>query len=120
MKDRHEWTDKYGRAAVGTQPNGLEILDGADGLPEPYQNYRANAEILRLAAEVERLRDEREWRPIETAPKNGTEVLLWCERRQGHFIGVWDSSSDRWKSFGNTIYATHWMPMPEPPDEVCG
>lgn len=62
------------------------------------------------------------WRPIETAPKNGTPVLLgWLSSR---FVtsGLWVTRSDddpRWLTvhgpYSGSAAPTHWMPLPEPP-----
>lgn len=68
------------------------------------------------------------WRPIETAPKDGTIILVY---------GYWDGELSEkdierevWKAHfnlgtwcldGSEFYAveianpTHWMPLPEPP-----
>lgn len=83
-----------------------------------------------------------EWQDIETAPKDGTAVLLYIvpieegyllgwnpERTITHVIGWWSHSG--WTSHlmeegtadteGNswpyqiTLQPTHWMPLPEPP-----
>ena len=61
-----------------------------------------------------------EWQPIETAPKDGTKILLWATPHQmlvaknrpivGHFDRGW------WSDFNAVIsHATYWMPLPEPP-----
>ena len=82
-----------------------------------------------------------EWQPIETAPKDGTEVIGchsqdWSEIGMKPIIygpwtmafdaGQWRSSWDRVRvinymgDFGTEyaeldIQPTHWMPLPEPP-----
>ena len=67
-----------------------------------------------------------EWQPIETAPKDGTKVLLVSNRGQV-YIGQYDD--DRWvrkpepywciagmpKTHARAQRPTHWMPLPEPP-----
>lgn len=67
-----------------------------------------------------------EWQPIETAPKDGTQVLLirWVPdtRRHGWMdIDRWATKEEGrgWVGFGsfNPEFwpATHWMPLPAPP-----
>lgn len=60
------------------------------------------------------------WQPIETAPKDGTEVIVFEANfpkvifiakmgRQG--IGVWD-----WMTTdGDVAFPAYWMPLPKPP-----
>jgi len=86
-----------------------------------------------------------DWRPIETAPKDGTPVLLWlkdkCDRNYtvtglcDYFsIGIW--LYGRWNSIDVedcgtmggectgwmpdwcciAVNPSHWMPLPEPPN----
>lgn len=86
------------------------------------------------------------WQPIETAPKDGTLILLWSEdarleayndhprwggaydkaneyepKPAAPFVGFW--SDDRyWQLAHYTAFsyaATHWMPL-EPPPIVKG
>lgn len=60
-----------------------------------------------------------EWRPIETAPKDGTRVVLgWLDRAWAHpgyyaaDHGGWANDEDHAGFFDEP---THWMPMPPPP-----
>lgn len=60
-----------------------------------------------------------EWQPIETAPKDGREILV-CSRYQCA-VAFWDDEEEAWltdyRRKGNSAYveARHWMPLPEPP-----
>lgn len=69
-----------------------------------------------------------EWQPIETAPRNGTEVLLalkesthsilnWNSRRI--FIGYFQAQGNDWIIDGRWATAhltpSHWMPLPAAP-----
>lgn len=61
-----------------------------------------------------------EWQPIETAPRDGTPILVGCVGR-GVLIATW---YERMKCFSEAITGTdlwgaktptHWMPLPPPP-----
>lgn len=67
-----------------------------------------------------------DWQPEETAPRDGTTVLLWgLEMRMGMSTWFWveeDGISgwrqDDGKNEDRALrgpYPTHWMPLPEPP-----
>lgn len=80
------------------------------------------------------------WRDIDTAPKDGTWVLLYDPMANSLiYTGTWDAKFDsNWnyesdnleykgawtsyqaQSFGHEEYATlqptHWMPLPDPPN----
>jgi hypothetical protein len=63
------------------------------------------------------------WYPIESAPKDGTEVLLWIPAENTADIGFWgDSHADEttWIEGRDLspLAATHWMPLPPPPGET--
>jgi hypothetical protein len=62
------------------------------------------------------------WRPIETAPKDGTRVLVYAPGHL-HMIAAWIEHhgytylGPAWFSNNSTILPppTHWMPLPEFP-----
>lgn len=66
-----------------------------------------------------------EWQDIATAPKDGTELLLygvcWDRKLRGKYspdINVgWFSTNGEWltRSLVEGITPTHWMPLPSPP-----
>lgn len=72
-----------------------------------------------------------EWQPIETAPKDGTKVILYngnraasaqwfdkfekCENDQFPQTGWFEGISYGYHCF---FYSpTHWIPLPEPPNQ---
>ena len=62
------------------------------------------------------------WQPIETAPNDGTEILLFTVSGiiQGYFsYGEWEQSVTHatYDMAYSVIshHPTHWMPLPAPP-----
>lgn len=66
------------------------------------------------------------WRPIETAPKDGTVVLVWRPRESDDHVA--HAAVDHWRSYeiggggSGSWYRsrryqqpTHWMPLPATP-----
>ena len=57
------------------------------------------------------------WQPVETAPRDDTEVLVLCHDGGiliGAFAGgMWWIEQTRYEE----RKPTHWMPLPEPPHE---
>ena len=72
---------------------------------------------------IKKLKAENEWRPIETAPKDGTVFLGYKRGQFRECYKVPRDDCDMW-CFGGTsgaddlfpnIKPTHWMPLPKPP-----
>ena len=59
-----------------------------------------------------RSRMKPQWLPIESAPTDGTRVLLWDTAKGGYAIsGAWVvGSADDHETF------THWQPLPAGPE----
>ncbi len=66
------------------------------------------------------------WQPIETAPKDGTPILLFCpgswygdERVVGCFGSYCCSVEFYWVDLASEGMSldkpTHWLPLPDPP-----
>lgn len=61
------------------------------------------------------------WKPIDTAPKDGTKILVVNARWKSYDIARW--SGDLWKpqveehchGGPEPIMPTHWMELPEAP-----
>ena len=73
------------------------------------------------------------WQPIETAPRDGTEVLV-CRVYEGgqarYAVAYNYDDGNGWRDMGDLGWAgmtndddnrpTHWMPLPEPPVNKSG
>lgn len=92
-------------------------------------NARADAAEAALAADA--------WQPIETAPKDGTRIDLWCRRSWNPPVEFerrtsvyWCRTHQRFRAEGEFHYVeetfnprpgerylipTHWRPLPAPP-----
>lgn len=73
------------------------------------------------------------WMPIETAPKDGTHIMVWeptfksiefswwgNDYNVKDYLGWLCGDGDDWSTgfYHTPITPTHWMPMPNPPEEV--
>ncbi len=56
-----------------------------------------------------------EWQPIETAPKDGTEVILGNWIRKWVLVGYWHRGG--WQVDSGTVTPTHWQAFPAPPPQ---
>lgn len=59
-----------------------------------------------------------EWQPIETAPRDGTRILLFREGWHVNCaVGYWRIDWHEFAPVGGECFPqpTHWMPLPPPP-----
>lgn len=62
------------------------------------------------------------WRPIETAPRDGTSVLLWDKTYDSVVQARWDERYGKWLGDHDDLegelesWLTCWLPLPPPPE----
>jgi len=69
--------------------------------------------------------EEIEWLPIDTAPKDGTKVLVCNQyhyQPESAYFGTYHQNANGkkcWRScnMGTKLNPTHWMKLPPPPSE---
>ena len=91
----------------------------SDGWERKAVSDALRTRIAELEARV--AASQQQWRPIETAPKDGTP-FLGIEHPLGHGMCVIKWCRDHWHSTYSGVatgqeYPTHWMPLPTPPTE---
>jgi len=77
-----------------------------------------------FGARLREIADGMEWRPIATAPKDGTRILASGRNyglpgRGRHIvITSWnDGWANEYEDDGGFPHLTHWQPLPAPPQE---
>lgn len=82
----------------------------------------AIATALRTAGHV----IEQGWQPIETAPQDGTQVLLiaryptnvaWSDQYHSWWHTRAVTEDVHWARWPHTFPPTHWRPLPAPPEK---
>lgn len=59
-----------------------------------------------------------DWQPIDTAPRDGTRVLLWYPAWIQHVFTA-EFEHGNWQTgvwYSNRAKPTHWMLLPSPPE----
>lgn len=144
------------RAAIKTQTDDYVLREQSDGHwycevctladdPCPYEASEVThrpgcyigAQIAALST-IERLKEAREWRPIESAPKDGARILVWDPEAaalaasdpelkdafEPRKIVKWFDTGDAghmWVEMGShkrIARPTYWQPLPPPPSPL--
>lgn len=114
-------------AQIAEAKEPVAWYDPEYGLPYGLTEEPPTANAVYLyAAPVPSDRDG--WQPIETAPKDGTRILLFFNKRYCRgmrndevILGFWHQPGNPahkgfWTGWGSgRATATHWMPLPAPP-----
>ncbi len=64
------------------------------------------------------------WQPIETAPKDGSSILLGASGSEEIVVGHWEADMNMGWVCSHTDYfdlhikPTDWMPLPPPPVRI--
>ena len=122
-----------GRASPASVPEDyaivpVEILDRFPEInPSNYDHDGACAlnawgvELVLSAAPTPQVTEDH-WLPIETAPKDGTRIIVGYARQSGFPVKVvfYNKLHNYWSHYGDIELglegnATHWMPLPKAP-----
>lgn len=107
-------------------PKADDLIREAQDLRQKLENLAEHCDYdLDLMIEIRefltRLADaleERQWQPIETAPKD-KEIWVFAPKREGlsamQSICKWHP--DAGFCIDEIRFVTHWMPLPQPPSE---
>lgn len=100
----------------------IKELSFAAGIADTFHGRNCCAALDRIEDALQSLPNK--WQPIDTAPRDGTFVLV-CEKDNSAIYEarfMWDdwypamqSDSDEYAPMKG--YPSHWMPLPEPPQE---
>ena len=112
------------REARPYQPERLSNEPGYDA-DQMHAHYLKGREDERAALAA---RVAQAWQPIETAPKDGTEIVLFGDARWPRgivptypdlkgVVGVGHYAGGIWQFMSRIGEPTHWMPLPHPPKE---
>ena len=94
-------------------------MSGSGNMVSEEVEAEVSAALTKMVAD-ERRYSGSPWRPIATAPKDGTAILGWWFNEC--MIVDWCVVVERWSSThdGEDMFEpepTHWMPLPEGPKE---
>jgi hypothetical protein len=86
-----------------------------------YHKQHSKAHWRELADAAIAAYEAAQWREIESAPKDGTEILVWgdwtVEEPECMIMAQYDAEHGQWYEVleGCPFCPTHWRPLPPPP-----
>lgn len=100
----------------------IRITSGKCHMRVPAEDTDPDLVLDECLREICRLKNP--WQPIETAPKDGSTILLWDGVETTGYWKEYSFSPGSWQLAMTGSYAqdgdldnpTHWAPLPEPPE----
>lgn len=124
------WDAWQARAALSSRPvQGGDVQELVNDIHEAIAALSGISRYPDLTDAINRLASlsyapaREPWQPIETAPKDRTEILAWIPQC-GALVLYWENLSDdgRWSDGVSRFHRepTHWMPLPSAPSHgIC-
>ena len=110
----------YSGPILPSDPSLLADLRGMTGFDQVGRSaHRAAEAIEALMAELAALKEERAWRPIESADKTRHRPVLAMDRFGKHHIVFWGHYANAWRrACGDVIddELLYFMPLPPAPE----
>lgn len=102
-----------------TPEQALETLDHVvdDAACDVERVTTIERYIDQSAARIAELQSLTTWRPIGTAPRDGTRVLVWDAASPKPVVAFYGSARGARRWMGASI-PTHWLPLPAAPVET--
>lgn len=123
MSDEERRRKASGRVVSGSDSPAVNLDDNIEIAAKVVATIRNQIETL--VSETARLRAELEnrWLPMETAPKDGTPIIVAYDATGDVLVVYFCSEIGHWREWaGNPCYRhypTHWMPIPPPPGGIA-
>jgi len=87
----------------------IESAEARNSLQHHQEHHQREDELLARIGQLQaEIAQQAKWQPIETAPRDGTEILVWAPG-SGRWLIKFDGEEPAGRAF------THWQPLPEPP-----
>ena len=88
------------------------------------ENIRLRDENAQLKAEIDDLKEKNRWIPVSERQPESNRRVIFISLEGTVYCGMHQSSVPQWVADGCYFHSswykfvTHWMPLPEPPQEV--